>query len=222
MAITAGIFGDGTNLEDRLIVDQKRLANLVKLWKGLGLKIVLTSGTYDLFHIGHAEYIERAKAQGDLLIVGVDSDAKVRERKGPNRPVVPEEERVRILSHLRHVDAITLKPAKEHPNALIKLIRPDVLVLSKSTKHKKADIDEKRKYCGKIVLLPPQAETSTSAKVRLLHVGGAGRFAEAITPRLCDMIESRLQESSREQAAAIARDIPKLIEETLRTLDKEG
>ncbi len=66
---------------------------------------------------------------GDLLIVGVDSDAKVRERKGPNRPIVPESERIQILSHLRHVDAITIKLDTEKPNGLIKLIRPDVLVL---------------------------------------------------------------------------------------------
>ncbi len=219
MAINVGIFGDGTNLKDRYISDPKKLASLVRHWKELGLRIVLTSGTYDLFHVGHAEYLEQAKKQGDLLIVGVDSDAKVKERKGPHRPVVPEGERVHILSHLRHVDAITLKPAKEKPNALIKLIRPDVLVLSKSTKHKKEDIEEKKKYCGRIILLPPQSETSTSAKVRLLHVSGAGRFAEAITPKLSAMIEERLQESSRELAGAIAADIPKLIEETLRTLD---
>src|SRR5690348_2233677 len=104
MAISAGIFGDGTSLNDRYIPDYKELGALVKLWKQLGLKIVLTSGTYDLFHIGHAEYLEAAKKQGDLLIVGVDSDAKVRQRKGPHRPVVNEEERVRILAHLRHVD----------------------------------------------------------------------------------------------------------------------
>jgi bifunctional ADP-heptose synthase (sugar kinase/adenylyltransferase) len=54
MAITAGIFGNGTNLEDRYIPDQKKLALSVKRWKDLGLRIVLTSGTYDLFHVGHA------------------------------------------------------------------------------------------------------------------------------------------------------------------------
>ena len=219
MAITAGIFGNGTNLDDRYIPDQKKLAVLVKRWKELGLRIVLTSGTYDLFHVGHAEYLERAKHLGDLLIVGVDSDAKVRIRKGPNRPVVPEEERVRILSHLRHVDAITIKLPSEKPNALIKLIRPDILVLSKSTKHKKEDIEEKSKYCGKVVLLPPQAETSTSAKVRLLHVSGAGKFAEEVVPKLSAIIESRLAENSKKLAETIARDIPSVIEDSLRQLD---
>jgi rfaE bifunctional protein nucleotidyltransferase chain/domain len=221
MAITAGIFGNRTSLEDRYIPDHKKLALLVSRWKDLGLKIVLTSGTYDLFHVGHAEYLERAKGLGDLLIVGVDSDEKVRFRKGPNRPVVPETERVQILSHLRHVDAITIKPHSEKPNALIKLIRPDVLVLSKSTNHKKEDIEEKKKYCGKVVLLPPQAETSTSAKVRLLHVSGAGSFAQEIVPKLSTMIEKRLTDNSKLLAETIARDIPELIEKSLLELNRE-
>jgi D-beta-D-heptose 7-phosphate kinase/D-beta-D-heptose 1-phosphate adenosyltransferase len=221
MAINAGIFGDGTNLQDRYISDYKKLGELVKLWKQLGLRIVLTSGTYDLFHVGHAEYLERAKQQGDLLIVGVDSDAKVRDRKGPSRPVVGEMERVRILAHLRHVDAIILKPAKEKQNALIKLIRPDVLVLSKTTKHNKADIEEKKKYCGKVVLLQPQAETSTSAKVRLLHVSGADTFAKQITPKLSALIETELAGGSKELAQKIAAEIPRVIEESLRSLNKK-
>ncbi|HYF10625.1 MAG TPA: adenylyltransferase/cytidyltransferase family protein [Candidatus Paceibacterota bacterium] len=193
MAIKAGIFGDGTNLKDRYISNYKRLGVLVKHWKQLGLRIVLTSGSWDLFHVGHAEYLERAKELGDLLIVGVDSDEKVRARKGPHRPVVPEKERVSILCHLRHVDAVTLKPLKESPNALIKLVRPDVLVMSKSTKHKPGDIREKKKYVGRIALLQPQAQTSTSAKVRLLHVSGADRFAKEIANRIPDLMEEVMQ-----------------------------
>lgn len=193
MAIKAGIFGDGTNLKDRYVPDHKKLAAKVKNWKDLGLTIVLTSGTWDLFHVGHAQYLEYAKGLGDLLIVGVDSDEKVRARKGPHRPVVPEDERVQTLSHLRHVDVITLKPLSEKPNELIKLIRPDVLVLSKSTNHKPADIKEKQKYCKKVVLLQPQAETSTSAKVRLLHVSGADRFAKEVALRIPALMEEVME-----------------------------
>ncbi|MDB5188174.1 MAG: D-alpha,beta-d-heptose 7-phosphate 1-kinase, d-beta-d-heptose 1-phosphate adenylyltransferase [Candidatus Kaiserbacteria bacterium] len=221
MGINAGIFGDKTSLKDRYIPDHKKLGELVKHWKKLGLKIVLTSGTYDLFHVGHAEYLERAKDLGDLLIVGVDSDAKVRERKGPHRPVVPEEERVRILSHLRHVDAITLKPAKARPNSLIRLIKPDVLVLSKSTKHDPKYIAEKQQYCGSIVLLPPQAETSTSAKVRLLHVSGADKFAKELVPKLSTLVELKLMDGSQSLARAIAADMPKIMEDILHELNNK-
>lgn len=170
MAINAGIFGDDTCFEQRYVADIDKLAELVQYWKKLGLKIVLTSGTFDLFHIGHAQYLERAKALGDVLIVGVDSDEKVRVRKGPTRPVVPQEERVLILAHVRHVDVITLKQADQPSNHLIKIIEPDILVLSKSTKHDAKDIEGKAKYCGEVVLLEPQSETSTSAKLRLIQI----------------------------------------------------
>lgn len=170
MAINAGIFGDETSFENRYVSDHKKLEELVGYWKKLGLRIVLTSGVFDMFHIGHAQYLEKAKALGDVLIVGVDSDQKVKKRKGPTRPVVPEDERVLILAHMRHADVITLKNIDDPSNHLIKLISPDVLVVSKSTKHKDDAVDEKAQYCGEIVVLEPQAETSTSAKLRLIQI----------------------------------------------------
>lgn len=157
-------------MEHRFIPDYKQLGESVQYWRKLGLKIVLTSGTFDLFHVGHAQYLEKAKALGDILIIGVDSDAKVRLRKGPHRPIVPEFERVQILSHCRHADVITLKPADEPRNRLIEIVAPDVLVISKSTKHRDEEVSEKSKYCKEIVLLEPQAETSTSAKIRLIQI----------------------------------------------------
>lgn len=170
MAINAGIFGDTTSFEHRYIPDHKKLEELVVYWKKLGLKIVLTSGTFDLFHIGHAQYLEKAKSYGDLLIVGVDSDAKVKERKGPHRPIVPELERVQILSHCRHADVLILKGVDDPKNHLIKIVSPDVLVVSESTKHPDGEVDEKAQYCGEIIVLEPQSETSTSAKLRLIQI----------------------------------------------------
>ncbi len=171
MSINTGIFGDTTSLDHRYIPDHEKLEELVRYWKRLGLKIVLTSGTFDLFHIGHAQYLEKAKELGDLLIVGVDSDAKVKARKGPHRPIVPELERVQIISHCRHADVITIKDVDEPTNHLIKIVSPDVLVVSKSTKHRDDEVDEKAQYCGEIVVLEPQSETSTSAKLRLIQIG---------------------------------------------------
>ncbi len=197
MAINTGIFGDTTSFEHRFIADHDRLAELVVYWKKLGLRIVLTSGTFDLFHIGHAQYLEKAKSMGDLLIVGVDSDAKVKERKGPNRPVVPENERVAIISHMRHADVITLKNVGDSKNHLIKIVRPDVLVVSESTKHEDEAVDDKRQYCGEIVVLEPQASTSTSAKLRLMHVTGADQFARELIPEMSRLIEEKLREHGK-------------------------
>ncbi len=171
MAINAGIFGDQTSFENRYIPNHEQLQKSVELWKQLGLRIVLTSGTFDLFHIGHAQYLEKAKALGDVLIVGVDSDARVKKRKGPERPIVPENERVLILAHVRHVDVVTLKNVDDPSNHLIKLVQPDILVVSESTDHKANEVDEKSQYCGEIVVLEPQATTSTSAKLRMIQIG---------------------------------------------------
>jgi rfaE bifunctional protein nucleotidyltransferase chain/domain len=177
MAINAGIFGDQTSFDHRYIPDHAQLQKSVELWKQLGLKIVLTSGTFDLFHIGHAQYLEKAKELGDVLIVGVDSDARVKKRKGPDRPVVPENERVLILAHVRHIDVVTLKNVDDQSNHLIKLVRPDVLVVSESTDHKDNEVDEKAQYCGKIIVLEPQATTSTSAKLRMIQIGSDSGLA---------------------------------------------
>ena len=171
MAINAGIFGDGPSFEQRYVPDHSKLEEAVWYWRKMGLRIVLTSGTFDLFHIGHAQYLEKAKELGDVLIVGVDSDERVKARKGPERPVVPEDERVLILAHMRHADVITIKNHTDPSNHLIKLVRPDVLVVSKSTKHKDSEVDLKAQLCGEIIELDPQAENSTSAKLRLIQIG---------------------------------------------------
>lgn len=161
--------------------DFEDLANLVAEIKSKGLKIVLTQGVYDLIHQGHAAYLEKAKSLGDILIVGVDSDELTRKRKGPGRPIVPQDERVKMLVHLRHVDIVTIKDVDRDIGDLIRLVKPDVLVVSKST----TDFTDKmaKEYdgvCKEIVTLPPQATTSTSARIRNLTIDGAEQLAEEI------------------------------------------
>ena len=97
------------------------------------MRIVLTSGSFDLLHVGHAKYIEKAAEYGDVLIVGVDSDEKIKSRKGPTRPIVGEDERLRLLSHLRGVGLLTLKHPDEKKWGLIDLIKPDILIVTAET-----------------------------------------------------------------------------------------
>lgn len=175
------ILNSGSNLEKRYIPNFEELKEVVKELKKKKLKIVLTQGVYDLIHQGHAAYLERAKSLGDILIVGVDSDALTKQRKGPSRPIVPEEERLKMLVHLRHVDIVTLKGLDQGIGDLIRLVCPDVLVVSEST----TDFTNKmaKEYegvCKKIVSLPPQATTSTSARVRNLTIDGAEQLAKEI------------------------------------------
>jgi D-glycero-beta-D-manno-heptose 1-phosphate adenylyltransferase len=189
-----GIFGQGSNFGDRFIADYKRLKEVVDHCKGIGLKIVLTQGTYDMVHIGHARYFEEAKKHGDLLVVGVDSDKKVRDRKGPDRPLVPEKERLEMVTHLRPVDIVTLKEVDMPQWSLIKMVRPDVLIVTEETvkKYGKKKMDEMRKLCGTVTILEPRATTSTSAKIRLMQLKLAKRFEKAIIPKFADMINDAL------------------------------
>ncbi|PIR87743.1 MAG: hypothetical protein COU10_02930 [Candidatus Harrisonbacteria bacterium CG10_big_fil_rev_8_21_14_0_10_45_28] len=186
--IGSGLFGPETNFNKRFIKDYRRLKKFVEHCRGLGLKIVLTSGTYDMVHIGHARYFEAAKHHGDILIVGVDSDIKVRQRKGPGRPVVPQEERLEMVVHTRPVDVVTLKE-HTHPRwHLIKTVMPDTLVATRETYNKKS-LQELKKYCKNVVVLDPMATTSTSAKIRLLQVNTAKKIGQALTPKIMSVIE---------------------------------
>ncbi len=171
-----------TNLEQRFIPNYKELDKIVKTFKQMGYRVVLTQGVYDLIHEGHAAYLETAKAQGDVLIVGVDSDELTRKRKGPERPIVPQEERLKMLVHLRHVDIVTLRNVTDDIGDLIRLVKPDVLVVSKSTTDfSRKMANEYIDYCSKIVTLPPQATTTTSARIRNLTIEGAEKLAKKVS-----------------------------------------
>ena len=103
---------------------------------------MLTSGSFDLIHLGHVKYLARAKEFGDVLVVGVDSDAKIRRRKGDDRPMVPEDERLEMLAYQRPVDLIYLKDDDEPRWALIKAVAPDVLVLTEDHSYSEAEQEE--------------------------------------------------------------------------------
>lgn len=191
IATGKGVFSAEANPENRIFTDHKKLEQLIFHCRGLGLKIVLTQGTYDMVHIGHGRYLEEAKKRGDLLIVGVDSDKKVKSRKGPDRPVVPQDERLEMLTHLRSVDAVFLKELHHPKWSLIKAVRPDVLIATKQT-YNKSQLKELKKYCKEVVVLEPRATTSTSAKLRLLQINTANKLGKTLTPKLIKTIEDVL------------------------------
>jgi D-glycero-beta-D-manno-heptose 1-phosphate adenylyltransferase len=176
---------------ERIINDHARLATVVQSLKTLGAKIVLTQGSYDLVHIGHARYLEAAKRHGHVLIVGVDSDKKIQKRKGPERPIVPEVERMEMVLHLRPVDIVVLKKLEDPRWHLIKTVRPDVLIATKETYTKK-EISQLKKYCGKVIVLERMATTSTSAKIRHLQISTASKLERTLTPKLIKVLQEAL------------------------------
>ena len=91
-----------------------------------GKRVVFTNGVFDLLHPGHVRYLTAARAEGDALIVAVNSDRSVRANKGPDRPITPERERAEILAALDCIDAVVIFD-EETPDAIVKAIQPDVL-----------------------------------------------------------------------------------------------
>ncbi len=175
------ILAHDSNIEERLITDYEELDRTVKTIKAMGFKVVLTQGVYDLIHVGHAAYLEKARSLGDILIVGVDSDELTRQRKGPDRPIVSQRERLQMLSHLRPVDILTVREVHHDIGDLIRLVQPDILVVSKSTTDFSLEMaKEYGEFCGKIVSLPPQATTSTTARIRNITIEGVEKLAKEV------------------------------------------
>jgi rfaE bifunctional protein nucleotidyltransferase chain/domain len=109
------------------VITRTDVVKIRERWKREGKKVVFTNGCFDIIHRGHVEYLTKAKALGDILIVGMNTDASVRRLKGPERPVVCQEDRALVLAALRVVDYVCLFD-EDTPYELIKAVIPDVLV----------------------------------------------------------------------------------------------
>ena len=140
-------------------------AALVARLRAVGKTIVFTNGVFDLLHPGHVRYLQRARALGDALIVGVNSDRSVRAIKGAARPVVPADERAEVLAALACVDAVVVFDA-ETPHELIAALQPDVLV--KGADWAEDDIvgrDVVEARGGRVVRMEPLSGFSTTGLI---------------------------------------------------------
>jgi len=150
------------------IKEREDLRKIIQELKAKGKRIVFTNGCFDLLHIGHIRYLEGAKSLGDILVVGVNSDRSVRGLKGPNRPILPEEERAEILSGLGCVDYITLF-GESTPLELISSLLPHVLVKGGDwTKEATVGGEVVEKSGGEVVILPFVEGSSTSQLIETI------------------------------------------------------
>lgn len=184
MAVSSGILSPHVNFEDRLIPTLEDMARTVTHLKGLGYRVVLTSGSFDLIHLGHVKYLARAKDLGDVLAVGVDSDAKIRRRKGEDRPMVPEGERLEMLAYQRPVDLIYLKDDDEARWALIKAVQPDTLVLTADHSYGEDELAALGELCGQIEVIERQASVTTSERIRQMYMN----LGERLGPKLAEVL----------------------------------
>lgn len=117
----------GISETDERIMNFEKVRTFAKAQHHAGKKVVFTNGCFDILHLGHATYLEKAKSFGDVLIVGVNSDDSVRKLKGSGRPVNPEYDRAYLLAAQRSVDAVVIFH-EATPYDLVKLVAPDILV----------------------------------------------------------------------------------------------
>ena len=132
-----------------------------------GRKVVFTNGCFDILHRGHVTYLEFARAQGDALVVGLNSDASVRRNKDESRPINAEEDRAHVLAALRAVDAVVIFDEDE-PRDLIAQILPDILVKGSDWAHYVSGRDIVEANGGRVVLadmVAGRSTTNTIAKI---------------------------------------------------------
>ena len=138
---------------------------MARQWREEGHRVVFTNGCFDLLHPGHVRLLQRAKAEGDRLIVALNSDASVRHLKGPSRPIQDEDARAFVMSSMEPVDLVIVFH-EDTPLVAIEAIRPDVLV--KGADYTEAQViggNLVRASGGRIVLVPLEPGRSTTAAI---------------------------------------------------------
>ena len=160
---------------EKKIWDRPALAQECARLRAAGKKIVFTNGCFDLMHAGHATYLQFARRQGDVLVVGLNTDASVRRYKGEKRPIVDEINRARMMAGLECVDYITWFDEDE-PKALIAELQPDVLVKAEDWAHYVSGREIVEARGGKVVLAPMVAGLSTTKLIeKIVQAYGAGK-----------------------------------------------
>lgn len=151
-----------------IVLDRNELAEMLRPMRH-DKTVVFTNGCFDLLHVGHVRYLAQAKALGDILVVGVNSDDSVCGLKGPGRPLVPEAERAEVIAALAAVDFVTIFP-EATPKETIEILKPDLHV--KGGDYSEEDLVEAetvRSYGGRVVLVDLVDSRSTSALVEAVE-----------------------------------------------------
>jgi len=157
------------------LVNLEELIQLLNQARNSGKRISWTNGCFDIIHAGHVDYLERSKAYGDFLVVGLNSDASVKKLKGDNRPVFSEMDRAKVLCSIVYVDYVIIFSDRT-PIKMIDLLKPDFYIKGGDYTIDTIDQDERKVvegYRGEIVLLPMVEGVSSSIiveKIKKLSV----------------------------------------------------
>lgn len=143
-------------------------------WRTAGQRVVFTNGCFDLIHLGHVRYLQEARALGDVLVLGLNSDASVRQLKGPQRPLVAQAERAQVMSALRPVDHVVIFEELT-AESLVAALQPDIYV--KGGDYSASDVTSQtgkplpeasivRSYGGQVELIPFLPGHSTTELIK--------------------------------------------------------
>ena len=155
-----------------MILSREELITRINAERKNGARVVLTNGCFDVLHVGHVRYLAGARALGNVLVVGVNSDEQVARLKGPGRPVLPENERAELVAALESVSYVTVfnEPTVEE---LLLALKPDIH--AKGTDYTEDSVPERdvvRSYGGRVAIVGDPKDHSTSAI--LARLGGDG------------------------------------------------
>lgn len=155
-------------LYDSKILTTEALAQKRAEMKSKGQTFVFTNGCFDILHTGHVDYLAFARSQGDALAVGINSDASVRKNKGVKRPIIPQDERARMLASLECVDFVTIFDTPE-PLELIGAVLPNVLVKGSDWAHNVVGREIVEANGGRVVLATLTPGWSTTEIIRRIR-----------------------------------------------------
>lgn len=145
------------------IVNKQHMHDYVRTWQDRGEEVVFTNGCFDILHMGHITYLEGARALGDRLIIGLNSDASTHRLKGDTRPINQQHSRAYLLASLSFVDLVTIFD-EDTPEELIRFVIPDILV--KGGDYKEEDVvggDVVKSHGGKVIIVPYKEGFSTTS-----------------------------------------------------------
>jgi D-beta-D-heptose 7-phosphate kinase/D-beta-D-heptose 1-phosphate adenosyltransferase len=155
------------------IYSREELKKIIDRLRKEGKKIIFTNGCFDILHVGHTRYLEEAKKQGDVLVLGLNSDDSVRSIKGQKRPVIPENERADVVAALESVDFVTIFPELT-PLELIEYLKPDVIVKGGDWKEEQV-VGRKslERWGGRVIIIPEIKGSSTTNVIdKIIEVYG--------------------------------------------------
>ena len=157
----------------RIVQDRAELTRIVEDARAKGAVIALANGCFDVLHVGHIRYLSGAKALADLLVVGINSDRRVRQLKGDGRPVMSADERAELVASLESVDIVTVFD-EPTVSSLLLALKPDIH--AKGTDYSEDTVPERdvvRSYGGRVAIVGDPKDHSTSDMISRLREGSA-------------------------------------------------